>query len=69
MSLTPCVACAHLRLDGTGRWACQAFPRGIPAAILEGRIDHRQPYPGDGGVRFQPDPDAPAGLIATLTAA
>jgi len=31
---------------------CVAFPSGIPAAIFQGRFDHRRPYAGDGGVRF-----------------
>lgn len=35
---------------------CLAFPppgKGIPAAILEGRADHRLPFSGDHGIRFE----------------
>jgi hypothetical protein len=43
---------------------CEAFPQGIPDAILENDFDHRQPYRLDGqeldrGLRFEPrDPQA-----------
>lgn len=32
---------------------CKAFRR-IPRGILEGTHDHRLPFPGDGGIRFEP---------------
>ena len=49
-----CDACElrAARDDGPG-WACAAFPGGIPEEISVGGFDHRRPYPGDGGVRFQ----------------
>jgi len=44
-----CGACKHY---WTG-WSCTAFPGEIPVAIREGEHDHRQPYPGDSGTRFE----------------
>lgn len=34
---------------------CDAFPQGIPEEILLGGFDHRKPFKGDGGVRFEQD--------------
>jgi len=49
-----CFHCKHL--DETGRgWKCPAFPEDIPdQMILFNKHDHRKPYPGDHGVRFEP---------------
>ena len=44
-----CEACSHFGFDGT----CKAFPDGIPIDILGGVHDHREPYPGDNGIRFE----------------
>ena len=45
-----CNRCRHCR--GYGK--CAAFPDRIPDAILNGEHDHREPYPGDNGIRFEP---------------
>jgi hypothetical protein len=53
-----CRACRHLgdapRIFVAGKMTCRAFPDGIRDAILSGQFDHRKPYPGDNGVRFEP---------------
>lgn len=34
--------------------SCFAFwPKKIPDAIMEGRKDHRKPFPGDKGIRWE----------------
>ncbi len=49
-----CVFCKHLR-DGR---SCDAFPApdSIPMEIWIGDSDHREPYPGDRGIRFEMTP-------------
>lgn len=49
LKLSQCVFCVH-----EGGASCAAFPGGIPMEILTNEFDHRQPYPGDGGIRFEP---------------
>lgn len=58
ISVTPCVFCRRFRAK-TYPASCEAYPDGIPEAILEGRVDHRKPFQGDHGIRFEPE-DMPA---------
>ncbi len=45
-----CLTCRHYWLGAE----CAAFPDGIPAEIFTGLRDHRKPYPGDKGIRWEP---------------
>lgn len=50
LGICQCVWCRH-RSDGGQR--CRAFPAGIPVEILKNQHDHRRPFDGDHGVRFE----------------
>ena len=52
--LAPCLICVHYR----GLQKCDAFPEQIPAKILLWEHDHREPYKGDNGIRFEPVKEA-----------
>ena len=47
-----CIFCTRLRAGNK----CVAFPQGIPPAISSNRHDHREPFPGDDGILFDPEP-------------
>ena len=49
-----CVWCRRFRSTESPRPTCTAYPGGIPVEITANRADHRKPYPGDGGRRFDP---------------
>ena len=51
----PCMYCARFRRAERGL-TCDPYPDGIPDAIVDTRIDHRDPQPGDNWLRFEQDP-------------
>jgi hypothetical protein len=61
-----CYNCKHQ--SERDPFKCDAFPGGIPAAIIENAADHRQPIEGDRGIRYDPiDPDIPLPTIGGET--
>ncbi len=58
MCLLPpmCLFCRHYNQESAdGEPDCAAFDE-IPDAIFVGDFDHRRPFPGDKGVRFELEP-------------
>jgi len=45
-----CNRCTYISKDGQ---RCKAFPKGIPAEILGGKVSHRRAYPGDHGIQYK----------------
>mgnify|MGYP001575305508 CR=1 FL=1 len=52
-----CLDCKHLRESKVGI-LCDAFPDGIPKPIILTEVEHRQPYPGDQGIQYEPKEEA-----------
>jgi hypothetical protein len=50
-----CAWCTRFRPERRDQEVCEAFPEGIPWPILLMEHDHRRPYPGDHGLRFDPE--------------
>lgn len=46
-----CMLCKHFIY--ADRPKCTAFPDMIPFEIVVGDADHRLPYPGDKGIKFE----------------
>ena len=52
--------CATCKNHIPRTFSCRAFPNGIPDEIAEGMWDHRESFPGDNGILYDPkDPDDP----------
>lgn len=49
VSISACARCKNY----LGKGSCFAYDM-IPDVILSNEHDHRQPYPGDKGIRFEP---------------
>jgi hypothetical protein len=47
-----CFMCRHLIPRGIPH--CTAYPDGIPWEIQAGLVDHRLPWAGDHGIRYEP---------------
>jgi len=56
--ISQCDRCKH---KYGGKQACPAYPDGIPSALYWNEHDHRKPYKGDQGIRFQPKKNLPEG--------
>ena len=58
MTIDPqCYRCRHLDREAAASlhvMRCTAFPDEIPHAIAGNKHDHRKPFPGDHGIRFEP---------------
>ncbi len=51
-----CISCVHLLPKRGGLMSCEAFEV-IPGLIVFNHLDHRKPITGDGGIRFEQDPE------------
>jgi hypothetical protein len=61
-----CCLCQHFDKENDSNLPkCTAFPERIPELIWILAVDHRRPYPGDGGLLFEPDSEE-AAEYATL---
>ena len=62
-----CLYCTHYdRSVPRDGYFCAAFPDGIPDAIIESQVDHREPVDGDHGIQFNPNCERGAAYAAEL---
>jgi hypothetical protein len=58
MTIDPqCTSCRHLdrvAMASLHIMRCTAYPEEIPREIAGNKHDHRKPFPGDHGIRFEP---------------
>jgi hypothetical protein len=66
--VSQCAVCTHRGTLGNFP-VCRAFPGQIPPEFLTNRADHREPYEGDDGVRFEARPGVSPLLLANVYAA
>jgi hypothetical protein len=57
---------SNAHVDDEVRYACEAFPRGIPQDIVLNQFDHRKRHDGDHGLRFEPITTAAANYAREL---
>ncbi len=64
---TMCFKCKHFDRQSNGiKPLCTAFPEGIPSAIFTEGFDHRKPYDGDNGIRFEAKSEAGEEIVKTF---
>jgi len=62
-----CLGCTHYDRTAPGPGIrCTAFPDGVPDGIYLSAADHRQPFEGDRGIRFEPIEEADAAYAELL---
>ena len=58
MTIMPqCTFCKHFQGFRGAKGLCNAFPDGIPTAIVNNEFDHKYSYNGDHGTRWEQSED------------